>query len=197
MRGGASKEGLVKDPDLFGFFLERVETAVAHQGQPVSANTVYYLSHMLAEQGRTDPAAADATLVELRQRAVSAPQPEAVTWWKKLGDRSLLLTGYFREHLARRSITPGYCEAMGSSAYGVLARTMAGPQGGFGEIFSELADNWRKCSEVVAEVRDEAAERSDTDIVRLYEEWLETGSPRVAERLRELGVLPMRTRGAT
>lgn len=196
MRGGVPAGGLVKDPDLFQFFLDRVETAVSHQGAAVSANTVYYLTQLLAEQGHAEDTR-EATFVELRQRAVSAPPPQAVAAWKRIGDQSLLVTGYFRETMSRRRITRAYAEAMGASAYGVLARVLAGPRGGFGEIFGELADRWDTCSNVLAEVRDEAADRSDTDVVRLYEEWLQSGSPRVAERLRELGVIPMRNGGVS
>jgi hypothetical protein len=187
--------GLTTASDLFAFFLGRVETAAAHQGAPVSENTVYYLSNLLAEQGRPDESGAPTTLVELRQAAAAAPRAEAVTLWKRLGDQSLLVTGYFREHLERRRLSRQYVATMGTSAYGVLERLLDGPRGGFGEIFGELAERWQTCANLLAEVRDESAERSDTDIVKLYEEWLATGSPRVAERLRELGVVPVRVAG--
>jgi hypothetical protein len=41
-------------------------------------------------------------------------------------------------------------------------------------------------------VRQEARENTDADVLRLYEEWLASGSPRAAERLRALGVVPVR-----
>ncbi len=185
---------IVAQSDLFEFFHPRVESAVAHQRAPVSSDTVYYLSHLLAEQGRMDPGdAADATLVELRQRATTASRAESVSVWKQLGDRTLVVAGYFREQVERRRLSRDYYARMGSTAYDALAR-MLGEQG-FGGIFGELATRWHDCTEVIAEVRDEAADRSDADVLRLYEEWLRTGSPRVADRLRALGVVPIRTAG--
>lgn len=185
---------VVAEPDLFQFFLGRVETAVAHQRAEVSPNAVYYLSQLLAEQGRAEEGEGTTTLVELRQRAATAPPAEAVNAWKKIGDHSLLVTGYFREQIAGRRLSASYYTAMGRAAYDVLSRLLHGPKGGFGEVFGELAGRWDSCTEVIGEVRDEARARRDTDIVRLYEEWLATGSPRVAERLRELGVIPGRAR---
>lgn len=188
--------GLSTGADLFEFFRERVETAVAHQRAPVSRGTVWYLSSMLAEQGRMDPATADATLVELRERAVRAPPGEAVTWWRKLGDQSLLIVGWFREQIERRRVSRDYCAAMGSSAYDRLGRLLGEPGEGWGAVFAELGERYHACAEVIAEVRDESRERSDTDLVKLYEEWLQTGSPRVAERLSRLGLVPARGSGA-
>jgi hypothetical protein len=187
----------VSETNLFDFFHERVESAVVHQRAPVTENAVYYLSNLLAEQVRGDEAGAapaqDVTLVELRHRAVSAPPGEAFSIWKQLGDTSLLATGFFREHLERRRISRDYYERMGASAYHALGRMLS--KGSFAEIFEELAQRYHACVEVIAEVRDEARERNDVDIVKLYEEWLTTGSPRVAERLRSLGVVPTRFTG--
>lgn len=187
--------GLVTESNLFDFFHGHVEKAVRHQRAPVSENTVYYLSNLLAQQGKRDEDEDDsATLVELRQRAVAAPPTEAVSGWRRLGDRSLILAGYFREHLERRRISADYVARMGASAYRALDGLLSA-RGGFAEIYAELAGRFERCVEVVAEVRDETRECTDTDIVRLYEEWLTTGSPRVAEQLRRLGVVPVRSAG--
>jgi hypothetical protein len=189
--------GLVAEGNLFDFFHERVETAVIHQRSPVSENTVYYLSSLLAEQARREEEAEreGTTLVELQHRAVQAPMAEAVTLWRRLGDSSLLLTGFFRENLERRCISAAYCERMGATAYRSLEHLLDTRGAGFAGIFAELAERYHACVEVLSEVRDETRERNDTDIVRLYEEWLVTGSPRVAERLRQLGLVPARVVG--
>jgi hypothetical protein len=171
---------------------------VLQQRAPVSEDAVYYLASLLAEQARReDEEEADSpTLVELRHRAATAPLPEAIPLWRKLGDRSLLLTGFFREHLERRRISRDYCVRMGETAYRSLEHLLDARGGGFAAIFAELAERYPACVEVIAEVRDETRERSDTDIVRLYEEWLISGSPRVADRLRQLGLVPSRTVGS-
>lgn len=185
---------LVAESNLFDFFFEHVQQAVRHQRAPVSESTVLYLSNLLAEQGKRDEADDGVTLVELRQRAVSAPPAEAVEGWRRLGDRSLVLAGYFHEHLRRRRLSTDYVARMGESAYRALEALLSN-RGGFAEIYSELGARFERCVEVVAEVREETRERTDTDIVRLYEDWLTTGSPKVAEQLRRLGVVPVRVTG--
>lgn len=188
---------LCAEANLFDYFHARVETAVAHQRAAVSESTVFYLSSLLAEQGRRDDEEEEgATLVELRQRAANAPFADAVSLWRRMGDSSLIAVGFFREQLERRKLSPAYYREMGRSAYGVLARLLRDPSGDAPDVFGELADRYETCTEVIAEVRDETRECNATDIVRLYEEYLATGSPRVGERLRQLGVIPMRSGGA-
>lgn len=197
MRRGESGR-LVAESNLFDFFHERVGAAVEHQRAAVGENTVYYLSNLLAEQARRDEdgQGGEATLVELRHRAVTAVPGEAAAWWRRLGDRSLLLGGYFREHLERRRISRDYCARMGESAYRSLERLLDLRGVGSASIYAELAERYETCVEVIAEVRDESRERTDSDIVGLYEEWLASGSPRVAERLRALGLVPTRLAGS-
>lgn len=192
-----SSTAVVAHSNLFEFFREHVEEAVERQRAPVSPSAVYYLASLLADGGglsdrETPPAD---TLVELRQRAAAAPLGEAIGLWRRLGDRSLLVLGFFRENLARRAISREYWAGMGAAAYGTLDRLVPGAGDG-PAVFRELAHRYDACADVLLDVREEARERTDGDIVRLYEEWLATGSPRVGERLRELGVVPGRFGGS-
>lgn len=195
---GRSPVRVVADTNLFEFFHERVETARHHQRAPVSDHAVFYLSNLLVERarrGEEEAAEGEPTLVELQARAVSASPPEAVNLWRRLGDTSLVVSGFFRESLERRRISPDYYERMGAAAYRALGGMLGRRSGTVAEIFEELAERYKACVEVIAEVRDEARERTDTDILKLYEEWLQTGSPRVADRLKALGVVPTRSVG--
>ncbi len=187
----AAPEGLSLETDLFQFFRGRVTEAAQHQRAGVSDRAQVYLARLLTEVGKDEqpPPTVSQTLAELHVQASLAEPSQAVTLLKRLGDWSLLLTGYFREHLARRRLSHDYCARLGGGAYERLGQLLPsdGPP-----VFGELAQRYDACSEVIAEVRDEAASRSDTDVLRLYEEWLRTGSPRIAERLKSLGVVPSR-----
>lgn len=189
---------LVAEENLFDYFRARVKTAVDHQRAPVSESAVFYLSGVLADQGHREEEAepAPTTLVELRERASCAPLGEAVPLWKRLGDQSLVAVGFFRENLSHRKVSASYYAEMGRSAYAVLARALKDPNSAVHDIFGELAERYEACAEVIKEVRDESRECNATDIVKLYEEYLMTGSPRIAERLRQLGVVPVRVGGA-
>jgi hypothetical protein len=48
---------------------------------------------------------------------------------------------------------------------------------------------------VLNDVAEMSYDHSDKDILRLYEIWLKTGSPRAYGILRRLGVEPVATRG--
>ncbi len=185
---------LVEETDLLGYFRDRVLEAATRQRSGVSDGAQLYLAQLLTEVGHDEDAPSarsDETLAELHVKASLAPPGEAVTLLKRLGDWSLLLTGFFREHLERRRLSREYCARMGGGAYHRLGRMFPGDDT-LAPVFGELSERYHACSEVIAEVRDEAATRSDADVLRLYEEWLRTGSPRVAERLKELGVVPGR-----
>lgn len=187
---------IVAEENLFDFFHTRVETATRHRRAQVSQDTVYYLSQLLAEQGKSEEEPGEPrTLVEMRERAANSSFAESVTWWKKIGDSSLVSLGLFRENLRRRAVSSDYYAEMGRGAYGTLSRILRSPGADFSDVFGELSVKFNECTEVIAEVRDEARENHETDIVRLYDEWLATGSPRAAERLRVLGVVPVRFDG--
>jgi hypothetical protein len=183
---------LVEQENLFDWFHHRVDEAARHQRAPVSQGTLYYLSQLLAEEGRSEEADGPTTLAELRAQAVAAPWGVSITKWRSLGDRALLTLGFFRERLRRGPVSAEYYAEMGATAYATVSRRLRTGGSDAPDIFGELADRFVPCTDVIAEVRSEACENSDADVVRLYEEWLATGSPRVAERLRTLGVVPAR-----
>ncbi len=183
---------LVEQDNLFDWFHDRVDEAARHQRAPVSQETLFYLSQLLADEGRSDDVDPNATLVELRAHAAAAPWGASITRWRSLGDRALLTLGFFRENLRRRAISPDYYVEMGATAYAAVSRRLRLPEAGPADVFAELADRFVPCTEVIAEVRAESCENTDSDVVRLYEEWLATGSPRLADRLRSLGVVPVR-----
>jgi len=182
---------LITEADLLGFFQEQVESAVARHKAPVSQDTAWYLSSLLADPNRMQEGG-DSTLVELQQKAVMAPPAQAMNLWQKLGDKALIVSGLFKENLNHRSISPQYYEQMGATAYSQLAWWFRSPEAGFGKIFEELSRCFHLCAEVLTDVKEQSRPCNDTDILRLYEEFQATGSPRVAERLRSLGVIPMR-----
>jgi hypothetical protein len=78
---------------------------------------------------------------------------------------------------------------MGGRAYGTLADTLRAPA--LPEVFAELAKKFQRLVDVLNEVAETAHVHSDKDVLRLYEIWLKTGSPRAHGILRRLGVAPI------
>jgi len=182
---------VIGQASLFDYFHERVEEVTRARRHPVSQDTIYYLSQLLAEQGHREDDEPE-TLVELRQRAAHGDWAAATDSWRRLGDHALLQLGLFREHLRRRRLSERYVTEMGRGAYGTVARMMRGHDCTLGELFDELAGRWDACTAVLSEVGESGNDGAPADVLRLYEEWLATGSLRAAERLRELGVVPVR-----
>lgn len=199
MPHAAPKPSLSTADDLFSFFLERVHATARGQRVAVQEGTVFYLSQLLAEQGHQPQDTEATTLVELQQRALAAPFVEAMGWWRKLGDYSLLILGFFREHLERRRLSPRYYAEMGASAYGRLSRQLSGPDDSFSKIYEDLSTHYPACVEVLQSVHQDfkASHQAATesDLLKLYEAYLESGDPQIARRLQALGVLVMRSGG--
>ncbi len=185
-------QSLSQAANLFDFFHERVEDAVDKQHAPVSQDGVYYLSSLLVDQARAKPEDKGVTMVELHLEARSGDRVKAVQLYRKMGDRALYLSGFFRESLQNKVVSLDYYMNMGRAAYDQLSRMLRMPgAAGLNDVFAELAEGFPACAEVLAEVRSEVKERTDADILKLYEECMATGAPSAAERLRELGVIPM------
>jgi hypothetical protein len=80
-----------------------------------------------------------------------------------------------------------YYVSMGEYAYGSLSRR---EQDAFGDVFAELARKFVQYTDILADVSEQTGATSSTDVLRLYEKWLRTGSARDGQRLAERGVTP-------
>ena len=133
-------------------------------------------------------------LAHMLADASEAPSPqqrdEAL---RRLGDVSLFIAGFFAQSFARKLVDIDYHIAMGGRAYGTLADNLRGSLRGqaFAAVFLELAQKFQRLVDVLNEVAEMAYTHSDKDILRLYEIWLKTGSPRAFAILQRLGVAPV------
>jgi hypothetical protein len=57
-------------------------------------------------------------------------------------------------------------------------------------VYDELASKFVAFVDALGEVSEGASCNNDIDVLRQYEIWLRTGSPRAAERLRAAGIQP-------
>jgi hypothetical protein len=64
-------------------------------------------------------------------------------------------------------------------------------------VFAELADKFVDFVDVLSEVSERSSCASNTDLLRLYERWLKTGSPHSGQLLVERGVVPNASLRAT
>ena len=176
--------------NLFDFFQDEVLDARHKLDLSLSDDASLYLATLLVDQTRADrPQLPQETLAELHAAAAHArPATQAATY-RELGDRSLYAAGYFRDSLDRKVVGPEYYAQMGAAAYHrtdqLLKRWFADA---FGPIFGELALQFRDCVAVLDRIRSTHEERPAV-VERLYNEWLATGDPELAARLRRIGLL--------
>ena len=112
---------------------------------------------------------------------------ERVRTLKHVGDTSLYVAGFFAESLTRSMVGVDYYVGLGQSAYAQLARSL-GAARTLTDVYEELAENFPKFVDVLAEVR-KRTDFATPDIGRLYEMWLRTRDEWIEQKLRAAGVL--------
>lgn len=182
--------------DLRQWFGERVEAALERQQVEAGAGTRRYLVELLAAVGagrRRTPGHVPLAL-QLAEAREAPAGAERLRLYREIGDDALCLSGFFSDHLERRGLSADYVHSMGEGAYqsaGVLA-LHSSSEAARSQVYRELAGSFPTFAQVLDEVRESTVLRTPQDIVKLYDKWRRTGSPRIAERLTEEGVYPTR-----
>jgi hypothetical protein len=180
------------------YFKDQVESALSRQQLRTSELTTYYLVDLLCrfvQPGRGIPYNddLDEPLALRLGRALGSGGLEQRARLRNLGDFSLFMSGFFSDSLNRRAVDVDYYVSMGEFAYGSLSRRDTDT---LGEVFSELSRKFVPFMDVLADVSERSGVRSSIDVLRLYEKWLRTGSPRDGQRLVDRGILPNASIGA-
>ena len=185
------------DPLLGGqtpaeYFKDLVESAMSRQHLRTSELTEYYLVDLLCRFMRPDrriPFYDDISepLALRLRRALESGGMEQRARLRNLGDFSLFTSGFFSDSLNRRAVDVDYYVSMGEYAYGSLGRR---DTDALGEVFIELARKFVAYMDVLADIRERTNAGASTDVLRLYERWLRTGSMRDGQRLVDRGVVP-------
>jgi hypothetical protein len=182
------------------FFRDAFHAASEHQHLDIDEQAEQYVVNLLTMFSRAD-ALYERTTEGLRIRplahmladALEAPNAAArQRGLQRLGDVSLFVAGFFARSFARKLIDIDYHIAMGGNAYSSLADTMQRSSSGrcVAAIYSQLAQKFQRLVDALNEISETSYQHSDADILRLYEIWMKTGSPRAHGLLRGLGVQP-------
>jgi hypothetical protein len=178
------------------YFKELVEESLARQHLQAGDLTEYYLVNLLCQYVRIDfriQSGEHTQPLAIRlARALESGGSEQRTRLRSLGDFSLFMSGFFSDSFRRQVIDVDYYKSMGEYAYGSLSRS---EEDAFAEVFGELARKFVGFMDVLADVSERTSVTSGVDVLRLYEKWLRTGSPRDGQRLVERGILPNQSIG--
>lgn len=190
--------------NLREFFHDSVQQALNHQHVDVEAQTECYLVNVLTRFAHADEFF-DANESGRTLKPLACMLSEAISTndveqqrktLQRMGDVSLFMSGFFAHSFARKLVDVDYHIAMGGRAYGALADSWRGRSRGavFAALFEELAAKFQRLVDVLNEVADMAKPANDQDVLRLYEIWLKTGSPRARQQLDRCGVIPVDVR---
>ncbi len=108
---------------------------------------------------------------------------------KKLGDRTLYLSGFFSESLARKIIDVDYYVEMGGLAYDQLSNLSK--QDTLAKVYSVFSQRFIQFSDVLQHISQKNQKLDDQGILKLYDRYLKTGSDYAKEELLKRGVLPI------
>ncbi|MCW8962462.1 MAG: hypothetical protein OQL16_01605 [Gammaproteobacteria bacterium] len=164
------------------------ETTHYLTGLLVSFSSVDTLFHKDEEGRRLKPLAI--MFCEAHQEVNPALRYQGL---RHLGDTALFIAGMFPGVLRRKPVGLDYYIAMGGSAYGA-ASDLVGRLNfsqAFSGIFLELGGRFALLVDVLSEVAENSNLNSHADILELYEQWMQTGSKRIANKLRAAGIEPV------
>jgi hypothetical protein len=184
-------EALVRNESPAEYFRELVEAALQHQHVSVRGETSFYVVNLLAgfvHPDRLPMAEAREALGIRLARALQAAGEAQRDGLRQVGDLSLFTSGFFSDSLNRSLVDVDYYIQLGARAYGALARRRVTDT--LGDVFDELSDNFPAFVDVLSEVSERSALSSNSDLLRLYEKWLRTGSRRSGDLLVSRGIVP-------
>ena len=196
---------LITEIDVREYFRESVTTAATNQHIDINTETILYIVNMLTSFLRSEnfyEKTEDGYMIRALALIYADCVDAATTTEKnlllqRLGDIALFISGVFSYSLNRSPVDVDYYAALGGIAYANLAESA---RNGYRSqthsmVFAELSDKFLSLVDVLAEVNDKNAHSSDSDIMRLYELWLKTGSQRIAKILQRNGIQPVHISG--
>jgi hypothetical protein len=169
------------------YFKQLVDDALARQRIAAQELTAFYVVQLLAGFLQRPARESDEPLALQLARALQSGGEQQRTSLKQIGDVSLFVSGFFSDSLRRKLVDVDYYVSIGGVAYGTLSRRETDT---LSPVFAELAENFAAFADVLSEVSERSSCSSNSDLLRLYERWLKTGSLRSGHLLVERGVVP-------
>jgi hypothetical protein len=195
-------ECLVRQETATLFFRDQVIAALAHQRVSASADTESYLVYLLAAFARGEPLPArepgfdETPLAILYARALQTARFERAVLLRLTADTALFVSGFFAGSLPGGDGDVRYYARLGGRAYAHLGREHEREDPAGTSVFNDLAARFLRFVDVLAEIAERTRLGTPRSVVRLYERWLATGSPRAAALLAEQGIVPVAPSGS-
>ena len=183
--------------DVREFFSEELRSVIEKRRMTVKKDSYEYLVNLLVaymDSNRffakdEDGKLKNNVLADLYANYVYGDAKTKVETLRRLGDICLLVTGLFPDSLNKKIVDIDYYFGMGGTAYLQLSRMQFTALAR--TLYGELSVNFRDFSDVLGEMSDRSGLQSNSDLLRLYEKFLITGSDRLKALLSEKGILAL------
>lgn len=173
-----------------GLEARQVKAPLSVQGYLVNLLSYYLKTQNLFKAQVVDSESSSPhpqTLAEMYLLAQQSDQSMKLNLLRELGDRALYVGGYFGESLKRKIIDIDYYIQMGEAAYRQLSTEHYDEE--LGQVYWTLSSRFVDYIDVLTVISHKVSTHSDKDLLRLYENYIKTGSQLAKERLLEAGVL--------
>lgn len=137
------------------------------------------------EQGNRKPQ----TLAETLLLAAQADHATKVDMLKKLGERTLYTCGFFSDSFQRKVIDVDYCAEMGGAAYALLAKSTR--EDTLSQVYSLYSKKFLSFVEALNYISEKSQLQSSNNVLRIYDQYLKTGSELAREKLAKMGIVPI------
>lgn len=192
-----TKDSTVIISSLTEFFQKRVSKAMKRQGISTSQETEYYVVNLLdhfskAERLHGPEQGEQEALILTLGKALQSNRDEAIPLYRRIGDESLYMSGFFSQRLKRQHLSPRYYQDLGATAYETLSSLMKGKRDKvFADIFGELAEKFDHLVEVLIAIGEQHTFSASKDPEDLLQRWEKTPSKEASRSLLEEGLLPL------
>lgn len=172
------------------YFSEVVEASLHKRNVKTTPEVQFYLVSLLEHylDARNLFEKPD-TLAETYLIASNSAPTERVELLKKLGDKSLYISGFFGDSLTRKLVDIDYYAGMGGAAYATLADCVR--EDGAAKVYRIFSQRFFDFVEVLTYISQQTSVHTDEGLLRLYDRYMRTGSELAKEKLLELGVLTL------
>lgn len=170
-----------------GYFTEIVESAVEKRKFKANPFTTKYLVDLLNSYLVAENLTFKSTLAETLLTACQAEGATRRELLKQLGDTSLYVSGFFGDSLRRKIVDIDYYAEIGGTAYRNLANAAGADIQA--QIFNDFSNRFLEYVDLLTYISQNSLIQSNTDLLRLYERYVTTGSELAREQLAEKGLI--------
>tara|TARA_B110001454_G_scaffold219198_1_gene251570 strand:+ start:148460 stop:149098 length:639 start_codon:yes stop_codon:yes gene_type:complete len=189
---------LMSSKDYFGqalddaFSARKIKTENRVKGYLIEVLEFYLDAKNLFEKENVDETGKRRpnTLAELYLTAANAETHQKIELLKKLGDKSLYISGFFGDSLQRKIVDIDYYVNMGGAAYGTLSKAVD-KKDPLRDVFDTISKRFSDYVEALTYISQKSMISNNQSLLRLYDRYLQTGSNLAKEKLIEMGIVTL------